>query len=199
MAKYKQRGIHKKLVIVGDGACGKTCLLTVFAKGIFPVEYIPTVFESYVAEVHVDGSTVELALWDTVAQEEYDKLRPLSYVHVDVLLICFAVDSPDSLENVQEKWITEIEYHCENIPILLIACKTDLRFDPKTIEQLKVYQKEPVSSNEGQRVAEIIGAVKYMECSAKTGKGVKKVFKEASRASCTNEERTRYTKKCVLL
>ena len=53
--------------------------------------------------VTVDGKQVELALWDTAGQEDYDRLRPLSYPDSHVILICFAVDSPDSLENVQEK------------------------------------------------------------------------------------------------
>jgi small GTP-binding protein len=64
---------------------------------------VPTVFENYVADVEVDGRHVELALWDTAGQEDYDRLRPLSYPDSHVILICFAVDSPDSLDNVQEK------------------------------------------------------------------------------------------------
>jgi small GTP-binding protein len=61
------------------------------------------VFENYVADVEVDGKHVELALWDTAGQEDYDRLRPLSYPDSHVVLICFAIDSPDSLDNVQEK------------------------------------------------------------------------------------------------
>ena len=57
--------IRKKLVIVGDGCCGKTCLLIVFSKDQFPEVYVPTVFENYVADIEVDGKQVELALWDT--------------------------------------------------------------------------------------------------------------------------------------
>ena len=63
-------------------------------------------FENYVADVEVDGKHVELALWDTAGQEDYDRLRPLSYPDSHVILICFAVDSPDSLDNVQEKVIS---------------------------------------------------------------------------------------------
>ena len=62
-------------------------------------------FETYVADVEVDQRHVELALWDTAGQEDYDRLRPLSYPDSHVILICFAVDSPDSLDNVQEKVI----------------------------------------------------------------------------------------------
>lgn len=60
-------------------------------------------FENYVADVEVDGRHVELALWDTAGQEDYDRLRPLSYPDSHVVLICFAIDSPDSLDNVSEK------------------------------------------------------------------------------------------------
>lgn len=50
--------IRKKLVIVGDGACGKTCLLIVFSKDQFPEVYVPTVFENYVADIEVDSRQV---------------------------------------------------------------------------------------------------------------------------------------------
>nr|CAH7761808.1 unnamed protein product [Callosobruchus chinensis] len=69
--------IRKKLVIVGDGACGKTCLLIVFSKDQFPEVYVPTVFENYVADIEVDGKQVELALWDTAGQEDYDRLKKM--------------------------------------------------------------------------------------------------------------------------
>ena len=65
--------------------------------------YVPTVFENYVTLVQFDGKTVELALWDTAGQEEYDRLRPLSYPESDVILIVFSVDFPTSLANVQDK------------------------------------------------------------------------------------------------
>jgi Rho family, other len=65
--------------------------------------YIPTVFENYVTQVTFEGKLVELALWDTAGQEEYDRLRPLSYPESDVILIVFSVDFPVSLANVQDK------------------------------------------------------------------------------------------------
>lgn len=65
--------------------------------------YIPTVFENYVTQVSFEGKEVELALWDTAGQEEYDRLRPLSYPESDVILIVFSVDFPTSLANVTDK------------------------------------------------------------------------------------------------
>lgn len=177
--------LRRKLVIVGDGACGKTCLLIVFAKGTFPEVYVPTVFENYVADVEIDGRRVELALWDTAGQEDYDRLRPLSYPDANVIIICFAIDSPDSLDNVQEKWISEVLHFCQGVPILLVGCKVDLRNDPKTIEELRRTSQRPVTTEEGNSVAQKIGAGKYLECSARTHDGVREVFEHATRAALT--------------
>lgn len=54
--------VRKKLVVVGDGACGKTCLLIVFSKDEFPGVYVPTVFENYVADIDIDGECVSCCL-----------------------------------------------------------------------------------------------------------------------------------------
>lgn len=84
-----------------ESALGR--LQIVYSENRFPETYIPTVFENYVPIVRFEGKTIELALWDTAGQEEYDRLRPLSYPESDVILICFAVDFPTSLANVQDK------------------------------------------------------------------------------------------------
>jgi len=175
--------IRKKLVIVGDGACGKTCLLIVFSKDQFPEVYVPTVFENYVADIEVDGKQVELALWDTAGQEDYDRLRPLSYPDTDVILMCFSIDSPDSLENIPEKWTPEVKHFCPNVPIILVGNKKDLRNDPNTIKELGKMKQEPVKPEEGRTMAEKINAFAYLECSAKSKEGVREVFETATRAA----------------
>ncbi|KAG0676186.1 GTP-binding protein Rho1, partial [Pichia californica] len=187
--------IRKKLVIVGDGACGKTCLLIVFSKGAFPELYVPTVFENYVADVEVEGKRVELALWDTAGQEDYDRLRPLSYPDSNVILICFSVDSPDTLDNVQEKWIAEVLHFCQGVPIILVGCKVDLRNDRATIDRLAQSGQQPVSTAEGQDVADKIDALTYMECSAKHNQGVREVFEAATRATLAPREKKESKKK----
>lgn len=64
---------------------------------------VPTVFENYVTDCRVDGKSVQLALWDTAGQEDYERLRPLAYSKAHVILIGFSVDTPDSLDNVKHK------------------------------------------------------------------------------------------------
>jgi small GTP-binding protein len=66
--------------------------------------YVPTVFENYVTDCRVDGKSVQLALWDTAGQEDYERLRPLAYSQAHVILIAFSVSSPDSLQNITTKW-----------------------------------------------------------------------------------------------
>jgi small GTP-binding protein len=175
--------IRKKLVIVGDGACGKTCLLIVFSKDQFPEVYVPTVFENYVADIEVDGKQIELALWDTAGQEDYDRLRPLSYPDTDVILMCFSIDSPDSLENIPEKWNPEVKHFCPNVPVVLIGNKKDLRNDEATKKELMKMRQEPVRTEQGRAMADKIGAYAYLECSAKTKEGVRAVFETATRGA----------------
>ncbi|KAL7270719.1 RHO4 protein [Rhizina undulata] len=167
----------KKLVVVGDGGCGKTCLLISYSQGFFPEKYVPTVFENYIThKLHeTTGKTVELALWDTAGQEEYDRLRPLSYPETDVLFVCFAIDSPHSLENVLDKWYPEVLHFCPQTPLILVGLKTDLRKNRNVIELLKTHGMTPVTQQQGVDVAKRMGA-QYAECSSKEMVGVYEVF-----------------------
>lgn len=121
-----------------------------------------------------------------VGQEDYDRIRPLSYPDTDVVLIAFSVDSPLSLRNVEEKWVSEVLHFCHKIPILLIALKSDLRDDAATIEKLAQQGLHPVTMHEGQAMAKKIGAASYIECSAKCNIGVKEVFEEAASLSLSS-------------
>ncbi|CAL9733262.1 GTP-binding protein Rho1p [Monosporozyma servazzii] len=170
-----EKSIRRKLVIIGDGACGKTSLLYVFTLGQFPQEYHPTVFENYVTDCRVDGIKVTLALWDTAGQEEYERLRPFSYSKADIIVIGFALNDRESLENARSKWAEEVLRYCPQAPIVLVGLKKDLKAneDPNNI----------VTRQEAENVAMVIGAKKYMECSALTGEGVDDVFEVATRTS----------------
>uniref|UniRef100_A0A287B510 Rho-related GTP-binding protein RhoG n=1 Tax=Sus scrofa TaxID=9823 RepID=A0A287B510_PIG len=187
-----------KCVVVGDGAVGKTCLLICYTTNAFPKEYIPTVFDNYSAQSAVDGRTVNLNLWDTAGQEEYDRLRTLSYPQTNVFVICFSIASPPSYENVRHKWHPEVCHHCPDVPILLVGTKKDLRSQPDTLRRLKEQGQAPITPQQGQALAKQIHAVRYLECSALQQDGVKEVFAEAVRA-VLNPTPIKRGRSCVLL
>jgi cell division control protein 42 len=121
-----------------------------------------------------------LGLFDTAGQEDYDRLRPLSYPQTDVFLVCFSVTSPASFENVREKWFPEVHHHCPGVPCLIVGTQTDLRDDPQVREKLSKQKMQPVRKEDGERMAKDLGAVKYVECSALTQFKLKDVFDEVS-------------------
>ncbi|OTA95162.1 hypothetical protein M434DRAFT_20432 [Hypoxylon sp. CO27-5] len=180
----------KKIVVVGDGGCGKTCLLISYSQGYFPEKYVPTVFENYITyPTHQpSGKTVELALWDTAGQEEYDRLRPLSYPETDLIFVCFAIDCPNSLDNVLDKWYPEVLHFCPYTPLILVGLKSDLRHKKTCIEMLKTQGLTPVSSEQGMAVAKKMGA-QYMECSSKEMTGVDEIFDRAIQTVVANDRR----------
>eukprot|EP01084_Bolivina_argentea_P020973 38958_1 len=98
---------HIKLVNVGDGAVGKTTMLITYSTNTFPYTYLPTVWDNFTANIMVDGKPIYLGLWDVRTDEDYDRLRPLSYPQTDVFLVCFSIISKDSFENVKYKWVPE--------------------------------------------------------------------------------------------
>lgn len=189
-----------KCVIVGDGAVGKTCLLISYTTNAFPEDYIPTVFDNYSANVMVDGKPINLGLWDTAGQEDYDRLRPLSYPQTDVFQVAFSLISRASFENVTNKWYPELKHHCPGVPLILVGTKLDLRSDANTISKLREKGQSPVAFEEGLERAKQIGATKYLECSALTQKGLKTVFDEAIRVVlCPQPTAKKAKAKCNLL
>eukprot|EP01101_Sappina_pedata_P012357 TRINITY_DN846_c0_g2_i1.p2 TRINITY_DN846_c0_g2~~TRINITY_DN846_c0_g2_i1.p2 ORF type:complete len:210 (+),score=95.58 TRINITY_DN846_c0_g2_i1:100-729(+) len=168
-----------KCVVVGDGAVGKTCLLISYTENRFPVDYVPTVFDNFTTGVEVDGNHINFALWDTAGQEEYSRLRALSYPETDVFLLCFSVVSPPSFDNIKQKWYTEVDHHCPEAKKILVGTKIDLRNDKKILDELKG-EKLPTTEM-GENIAKEIGAKAYLECSAYTQEGLKRVFEEAIR------------------
>ncbi|KAI6119569.1 P-loop containing nucleoside triphosphate hydrolase protein [Pisolithus croceorrhizus] len=209
-AGFGRRPVQRKVVVCGDGACGKTSLLNVFTRGFFTQVYEPTVFENYVHDILVDDQLVELSLWDTAGQEEFDRLRSLSYAETHVVMICFSVDNPVSLENVETKWIEEIVEHCPGVKVSYlsvsshffpaylsreilkppVALKCDLRDDRNVAERLARHGLHSVQYEEGFTVARRIRASRYLECSSKHNRGVVEVFDEAARLSLTTRPKS---------
>jgi len=171
-----------KCVVVGDGAVGKTCLLISYTENRFPVDYVPTVFDNFTTGVEVDGNHINFALWDTAGQEEYARLRALSYPETDVFLLCFSVVSPASFDNIKTKWFPEVDHHCPEARKILVGTKIDLRNDKKILEEVQANGEKLPTREQGENMAKEIGAKAYLECSAYTQEGLKRVFEEAIRS-----------------
>ena len=180
-------------------------------RSYFPTVYEPTVFENYVHDIFVDNVHIELSLWDTAGQEEFDRLRSLSYDDTHTIMLCFSVDSKDSLENVESKWVGEIAENCQGVKLVLVALKCDLRErggdEDEEAGGTRGGEKVMIDYKQGLEVAKRIQALRYLgmfysrifsvyavagneliafagaECSAKRNRGVNEAFTEAARVA----------------
>merc|ERR1712055_896335 len=123
-----------KVVIIGDGAVGKTALMVRYRDGRFPSDYIPTVFEMNAKTVEVDNEKFELRLWDTAGQEAYEELRKQAYIGADVIIIGFCLVNRDSFENVTEIWQKDYAKEAKEAKVVLVGLKQDLVEDANEVQ-----------------------------------------------------------------
>lgn len=177
-----------KLSVVGDGECGKTSLLNALVKSDFDAEEsISCIFDECVADVITEETRLELMLWEISGLDDYESIRREMYRDSAVILICFDIGHPPSLQSVVNKWVPEISDACPGVPYLLIGCKNDLRSDSALQYYLTVPGQEPEENDSVSRVkavsvAQSIMARDYVECCAKTRWNVRNVFKSAAEA-----------------
>ena len=188
-----------KVVCVGDGAVGKTCLLMSYLNNDFVYGYIPTCAENCEIVVNTNGTEKRLWLWDTAATSNYDRLRRLSYPYTDVFILAYSCISPASFESIRVKCLPEVAHHCPGVPLYLVATKTDMRTNEEMLEKLAEKKLKPISSEDGERFATEIGA-RFFETSALKGEGVRTLFETAA---CMNDsqiinEEERKGKKCQI-
>jgi len=147
MKKTKMKEINKKFVLIGDGYCGKSTLIAAFYNRKFVEKYTPTIFDTYTVQTDIYRKHVNLEICDSAGQNEFSRVRPLSYPEVDCIILCFSVDSRESSQNLLELWLPEIRHFCSNkIPILLVGCKIDLRLDRTTNRHFLLKQDHLTSS-----------------------------------------------------
>ncbi|XP_078373363.1 uncharacterized protein LOC144656974 isoform X2 [Oculina patagonica] len=175
-----------KLSVVGDSECGKTSLLNALVKSDFDAEE-SCIFDECVTDIITEESRLEVMLWEISGLEDYESIRREMYRDSDVILICFDIGHPPSLQSVVNKWVPEVSHACPGVPYLLIGCKNDLRTDSALQFYLTVPGQGPEESDSISRmqavsVAQSIMARDYVECCAKTRWNVKEVFKSAADA-----------------
>jgi cell division control protein 42 len=141
------------------------------------------VFDNYVANVTVAGEQHSLALFDTAGQEDYDRLRPLSYPETDVFLLCFSVDSITSFANLKQKWLPEIHHHSPGTPIVLVGTKSDLRHGANSARSDPTAQHRHVSAAAAEEFVRQEKLHAYIETSALSQVNLGQCFDTAIAAS----------------
>jgi len=173
-----------KLVVVGDGSVGKTSMLNSYTTKRYNDEHVPTIFESKEFEVTIDDVPIVLDLWDTAGPEHFDRLRPLSYKFVDVFLLNFSCTSEISFDNVECRWLPELNAHQPGVPIVLVCGKCDLRNDEEAQNMLLSKHQNYVTLQDARDVMERHDdVVAVIENSAKTQEGLNETFEIAIQCS----------------
>ncbi|KAJ7064943.1 Cdc42-like protein [Mycena amicta] len=189
----------RKVVVVGDGAVGKTCLLIRHATGVFPTEYVPCTHDPSTSTFQFEGETYGICFFDTGGGEDYDRLRPLSYPQTDAFLLCYCVTTPASFANIKQKWIPELNHFSKDVPVVLVATQMDKRDDEKTINRLARTGQKAVTTVQGQRLAVEVGAVEFLECSALENAGVRAVFDAVGKAVVQHPQPLARNRHCVVV
>lgn len=118
-----------------------------------------------------------------------------------MLLVCFSLMEPDSFTNVIHKWMPEVRHFCPTTPVILVGTKLDLRSNVEAKQQLRDLGKSPVLYSDGLELKARFNAADYVECSAKTSKGVAEVFDAAIRAVFEMEKKVKASRKakcCII-
>jgi len=160
----KSLGFVFKIVVVGDGAVGKTSLIKKWTEGTFRTDYILTIGSNFaVKSLNIDDKPVKLQIWDLAGQPHFSDVRVLFYKGAMGAMYVYDVSRVDSYDNIPN-WYSEVSNICGDIPRILLANKVDLNDQRKVTPEM------------GAALAEKLGGVPYFETSAKNGDNVHEAF-----------------------
>ena len=153
-----------KIVIIGDGAVGKTSLIKKFTKGTFERDYVKTIgaqFSKYNEEI--DGDKINLLFWDIAGQDDLNFLHHLFYKETKAAIIVYSLETNElgqkSFTHIHD-WYNQLTKYCGNIPVIIFANKVDL-IDQNDLNEHEIHTLVKENNFLG-----------YYLTSAKTGQGV---------------------------
>ncbi|KAK8884901.1 hypothetical protein M9Y10_044024 [Tritrichomonas musculus] len=167
-----------KVVLVGDTKVGKSCILSRFVQGTFDRNMPATIGAAFLTKVIQtnENGNVRLQLWDTAGQEKFRSLAPMYYRSAAVAVLVYDITNRQSLDDLED-WAAEIADKApHSIKLVVIGNKTDLP------------EERQVTEEEGQELANQLGAVVYGETSAKTGDGINKIFKDVAELNVMQDD-----------
>jgi len=187
-----------KLVVVGGGAVGKSCVVMQYTKNVFLEEYDPTIEDSHRKQVTIDDISVVLDILDTAGQEDYRALRDTFLRSGQGFLLCYSIDNMGSFHEMTTIR-NELLRICDTVdlpPVVLCGNKCDLEKERK------------ISCEQGRELAKSFGCGFY-ECSALTRKNIDEIFtdvvrrirKEKEKAMASNDKSKKFKlpKNCILI
>jgi len=153
-----------RLTIVGPGGVGKSAATVRYIQNKFVDKHDPTIEDSYVKHVEIDGNACELDIMDTAGQEEYSALRDSHMQTGDGFIIMYSIANQQSFEQVEKFHHKILRLRPENLdfPILIVGNKKDI-------------EERAVGTEQGQELAHKLKAT-FIETSAKTGENVNEAF-----------------------
>jgi GTP-binding nuclear protein Ran len=131
-----------KLVLVGDGGVGKTTFVKRHLTGEFEKKYVATLgVEVHPLEFHTNRGQLVFNVWDTAGQEKFGGLRDGYYIQGQCAIIMFDVTSRITYKNVPN-WHRDLVRVCENIPIVLVGNKVDVKERKVKAKQITFHRKK---------------------------------------------------------
>ena len=161
-----------KVVLIGESGTGKTSIIQQYAYKMFDPDCATSISSQYISKVITFpdlNKSVRLEIWDTAGQERYRSMARLFYKDAKIIIFVYDVSSKISYDELINFWIPEVNNNCmKDAKFALVANKSDL------------YEIESVSPEEGNNLAEKIGAI-FQKTSAKSGAGVDNLFHNLGR------------------
>lgn len=181
--------VVRKIAIVGNSGAGKTCLIHRYMHNEFDEnssqEPIPTALKVEEKQQSIgSGKDIMLNIYDAGGKETFRHLRKLNYPKSDAAIICFGLDSEESLKEVDKTWVPELRRMCPGIPLILAGLKKDLR-------DYSVYAERCMNTSKGQKMAKKHKMVEYIECSSWNGENVELLFKRIAEAAAKKKNTKR--------
>lgn len=172
MSASSGRTLRKyKIVFLGEQGVGKTSLITRFMYDTFDDNYQATIGIDFLSKtMYLDDKTIRLQLWDTAGQERFRSLIPSYIRDSHVAIVVYDVTNRKSFEYI-DKWIEDVrvERGEENVILVVVGNKSDL------------VEERQVSTEEGERKAQVLNAKLFIETSTKAGFNVKTLFKKVAK------------------
>ena len=191
---------NKKILLVGDRKTGKSSLITTFGQHAFPTHALHDIIDPHEYSTMYKGAEERYALWECTSRDDTAHLRKLFYPDCELFIIVYACNNPSSFLHAESVWVQDLQLNVPDVPYLLVATKIDLRDDKATIDALDVEEgRGPITSEEGQLLANRIGAIGYYEVSALNLDGVDELFRSAVPHVFHPKDRSKGQSRCAVM